>query len=177
MIRNFCVCAAFVFLSATTPHTQQPDTAAWSVEGSGYAVEVSEPSIDGVGASLLLRSTTNDSSTSWFQTLQPARRFPARSGEESARSHREGARRGLQGPRLAPNRGHADGCRGRPARPYRKVLNHVEGGARPTRVSDRHTYDPEKRMALDAWDRALAAVLERSEASKVLFFASTERSR
>ena len=31
-----------------------------------------------------------------------------------------------------------------------KVLNHVEGGARATRVYDRHTYDAEKRMALDS---------------------------
>jgi hypothetical protein len=41
-----------------------------------------------------------------------------------------------------------------------KVLNHVEGGARATRVYDRHSYDAEKRMALEAWDRALTAVLE-----------------
>ena len=27
-----------------------------------------------------------------------------------------------------------------------KVLNHVEGGARATRVYDRHSYDPEKRI-------------------------------
>ncbi|MCR4375477.1 MAG: integrase family protein [Acidobacteria bacterium] len=40
-----------------------------------------------------------------------------------------------------------------------KVLNHVEGGARATRVYDRHTYADEKRMALEAWDRALTAIL------------------
>jgi len=40
-----------------------------------------------------------------------------------------------------------------------KVLNHVEGGARATRVYDRHSYDAEKRMALKAWDRALTAIL------------------
>ena len=41
-----------------------------------------------------------------------------------------------------------------------KVLNHVEGGARATRVYDRHTYADEKRMALEAWDRALAMILK-----------------
>ena len=41
-----------------------------------------------------------------------------------------------------------------------KVLNHVEGGARATRVYDRHSYDAEKRLALEAWDRTLTAILE-----------------
>jgi hypothetical protein len=49
-----------------------------------------------------------------------------------------------------------------------KVLNHVEGGARATRVYDRHSYDAEKRMALEAWDRALIAILERKDTGKVL---------
>ncbi len=49
-----------------------------------------------------------------------------------------------------------------------KVLNHVEGGARATRVYDRHSYDTEKRMALEAWDRALTVILERKHAGKVL---------
>ena len=35
------------------------------------------------------------------------------------------------------------------------VLNHVEGGARATRVYDRHSYDREKRTALEAWARSL----------------------
>ena len=54
-----------------------------------------------------------------------------------------------------------------------KVLNHVEGGARATRVYDRHSYDAEKRMALEAWDRTLTAILERKDASKVLPFTAT----
>lgn len=54
-----------------------------------------------------------------------------------------------------------------------KVLNHVDGGARATRVYDRHSYDAEKRMALEAWDRALTAVLERTDAGKVLSFTAT----
>ena len=51
-----------------------------------------------------------------------------------------------------------------------KVLNHVEGGARATRVYDRHSYDAEKRMALHVWDRALTAILEGTDAGKVLPF-------
>ena len=54
-----------------------------------------------------------------------------------------------------------------------KVLNHVEGGARATRVYDRHSYDPEKRIALEAWDRALLAILEQKAAGKVLAFTAT----
>jgi integrase len=53
-----------------------------------------------------------------------------------------------------------------------KVLNHVEGGARATRVYDRHTYDREKRLALEAWARTLKAILDRTDASKVLPFSS-----
>jgi len=41
-----------------------------------------------------------------------------------------------------------------------RVLNHVEGGARATRVYDRHSYDGEKRAALDAWASSLSSVLE-----------------
>ena len=40
-----------------------------------------------------------------------------------------------------------------------KVLNHVEGGARATRIYDRHSFDAEKRMALEAWGRVLMAIL------------------
>jgi integrase len=39
-----------------------------------------------------------------------------------------------------------------------KILNHVESGV--TRVYDRHSYDAEKRMALDAWARTLTAIIE-----------------
>jgi integrase len=39
-----------------------------------------------------------------------------------------------------------------------QVLNHVEGGPRATRVYDRHTYDLEKRAALQAWATALLNV-------------------
>jgi len=40
------------------------------------------------------------------------------------------------------------------------VLNHVEGGARATRVYDRYAYDREKRIALEAWARTLKSILE-----------------
>ena len=42
-----------------------------------------------------------------------------------------------------------------------KVLNHVDRGARATRVYDRYSYDSEKRAALDAWARRLDATLQR----------------
>jgi hypothetical protein len=38
------------------------------------------------------------------------------------------------------------------------VLNHVEGGARATRVYDRYAYDREKRIALDTWGRRLKSI-------------------
>ena len=38
-----------------------------------------------------------------------------------------------------------------------KVLNHVENGV--TAVYDRHTYDAEKRAALDTWARDLATIV------------------
>ena len=39
-----------------------------------------------------------------------------------------------------------------------KVLNHVERGV--TAVYDRHSYDAEKRTALDSWARTLTAILK-----------------
>jgi integrase len=39
-----------------------------------------------------------------------------------------------------------------------KVLNHIEGGI--TAVYDRHSYDPEKKAALDAWSRKLISLVE-----------------
>jgi len=43
------------------------------------------------------------------------------------------------------------------------VLNHVEGGARATRVYDRYAYDREKRIALETWARTLKALLTQKE--------------
>ena len=51
-----------------------------------------------------------------------------------------------------------------------RVLNHVAGGARATRVYDRHQYDHEKRLALEAWARALTAILTRRSTDTVVPF-------
>jgi hypothetical protein len=52
------------------------------------------------------------------------------------------------------------------------VLNHVEGGARATRVYDRYAYDREKPVALETWGRALKVVLEGRQATgRVVAFA------
>lgn len=47
-----------------------------------------------------------------------------------------------------------------------KVLNHMETGI--TAVYDRHGYDDEKRMALDAWGRKLEAIISGKAECKVL---------
>jgi hypothetical protein len=39
----------------------------------------------------------------------------------------------------------------------KKILNHAERDV--TAVYDRHSYDPEKRTALDAWGRRLEAIV------------------
>ncbi len=44
-----------------------------------------------------------------------------------------------------------------------RVLNHVEGGARATRVYDRHNYDREKRRALETWARTLTSIHENEQ--------------
>ena len=41
------------------------------------------------------------------------------------------------------------------------VLNHVEGGAKATRVYDRYAYDREKKIALETWARTLKALIDR----------------
>ena len=48
-----------------------------------------------------------------------------------------------------------------------KVLNHVESGV--TAVYDRHSYDAEKRVALDTWERTLTAILEAKRGTVVPF--------
>jgi integrase len=45
------------------------------------------------------------------------------------------------------------------------VLNHVEGGARATRVYDRYAYDREKRIALETWERTLKVRREQAGAA------------
>lgn len=48
-----------------------------------------------------------------------------------------------------------------------KVLNHVETGV--TAVYDRHSYDNEKRTALDQWARVLTGILEQKPADVLTF--------
>ena len=55
------------------------------------------------------------------------------------------------------------------------VLNHVEGGARVTRVYDRYSYDAEKRKALETWARTLQSIIEQAEPGRVLPFGSAVR--
>jgi len=48
-----------------------------------------------------------------------------------------------------------------------KVLNHVEGGV--TAIYDQHTYDKEKRQALETWGRKLDAIINgESDESKII---------
>jgi hypothetical protein len=51
-----------------------------------------------------------------------------------------------------------------------KILNHVESGV--TAVYDRHSYDPEKRAALDVWGKRIEAMVSGKRRSKVLQFAT-----
>jgi integrase len=50
-----------------------------------------------------------------------------------------------------------------------KILNHVDRSI--TAVYDRHSYDPEKRAALDWWDLRVRALVEDAEGARVLPFA------
>jgi integrase len=49
-----------------------------------------------------------------------------------------------------------------------KILNHVEQGV--TAVYDRHSYDAEKRKALNAWGRQLLRILAAAKDEKVVPF-------
>lgn len=51
-----------------------------------------------------------------------------------------------------------------------KILNHVETGV--TAVYDRHSYDPEKRAALDFWGKRLEQIVGGKRGAKVLAFAA-----
>jgi integrase len=53
-----------------------------------------------------------------------------------------------------------------------RVLNHVDRNPRATRVYDRFSHDPEKRTALEAWERRLLRILaEKDDAGNVRAFA------
>jgi integrase len=47
-----------------------------------------------------------------------------------------------------------------------KILNHVESGI--TAVYDRHSYDQEKRQALDAWGRKVSSIISGEKDDKVI---------
>jgi integrase len=47
-----------------------------------------------------------------------------------------------------------------------KILNHMESGI--TAVYDRHSYDPEKKRALDAWARVLDEIINGKAADNVI---------
>lgn len=51
-----------------------------------------------------------------------------------------------------------------------KILNHVETGV--TAVYDRHSYDLEKRAALDFWGKRLEAIVSKRRAAKILRFSA-----
>ena len=51
-----------------------------------------------------------------------------------------------------------------------KILNHVETGV--TAVYDRHSYDPEKRAALDDWGSRLEQIVSDEGGARVLVFAA-----
>ena len=55
------------------------------------------------------------------------------------------------------------------------VLNHVEDGARVTRVYDRYSYDTEKRIALETWARRLQAIIDQQQPGKLLPFGPSAR--
>jgi hypothetical protein len=48
----------------------------------------------------------------------------------------------------------------------KKILNHAERDV--TAVYDRHSYDPEKRTALEAWARRLEAIFSGDQRSLVV---------
>jgi hypothetical protein len=54
------------------------------------------------------------------------------------------------------------------------VLNQQEGGPRATAVYNRHTYDTEKKTALEAWGRHLDALLT-GQTSRVVPFSGKRR--
>jgi integrase len=61
------------------------------------------------------------------------------------------------------------GAAGIPRETIAKLLNHVDRGARMTKIYDRYSYDAEKRVALETWARKLTAILEAKPADVVPF--------
>ena len=63
---------------------------------------------------------------------------------------------------------HRRGVAGMPRLVVSKILNHVEAGV--TAVYDRHSYDQEKRAALDFWGKRVEAIIANKRDAKVLTF-------
>ena len=66
-------------------------------------------------------------------------------------------RTGLASPRPPANGGVAHDRHGISRLTVKKILNHAERDV--TAVYDRHSYDPEKRTALEAWGRRLEEIV------------------
>jgi hypothetical protein len=49
-----------------------------------------------------------------------------------------------------------------------KILNHAETGV--TAIYDRHSYDREKQLAMETWERRLKGIVGQQDYSKVLSF-------
>ena len=59
-----------------------------------------------------------------------------------------------------------------------RVLNHIDRSPRATRIYDRSSHDPEKRTALEAWERRLLRILaEKESADSVRPFAKRAQRR
>lgn len=54
-----------------------------------------------------------------------------------------------------------------------RVLNHVEGGPRATKIYDRYAYGNEKQIALESWARRLNEILTHAPTSNVVPFAKS----
>ena len=93
---------------------------------------------------------------------------PHQSRAKSDRAHRQSLRRGVQGSRLAAHRGQSDDRRRCAAARRVEDLESPRDG-RYCRY-DRHSYDPEKRSALDFWGRRLEAILANKRDARVLTF-------
>jgi integrase len=52
-----------------------------------------------------------------------------------------------------------------------KVLNLITADATVTAIYDRHSYDSEKRIALETWERTLIGILKKKPMGKVRAFA------
>jgi integrase len=92
-------------------------------------------------------------------------------------NHRHGALKGISVEDLRPHDFRRTAASlmagsGIPRLTIAKILNHVDRSV--TAIYDRHSYDAEKRAALDWWGRRLTAIIKRADA-KVLSFGRRQR--